>query len=84
MYDDAALTKIDRKRGKSSAFLIEANEFEAVLIQTASTSDTLFSPSSADFIKSLELGCSIEIFGDVHRKKNCLIGTVRRCDNYQS
>lgn len=55
MYDDAALAKINRKRGKGSAFLVEANKFKAVLIKSAPTGDRQFASSPADFIESLEL-----------------------------
>lgn len=75
MYDDAALAKINRNRRKSGAFLVEAKEFKAVLIQAASASDTLLAPGSANLIESLYLCCSIKIFGDVHRKR-ILLGNL--------
>ena len=81
MYDDATLAKINRKRGKGGAFLIEANKFKAVFIEAASSGDTLLAPSSANLIESLYLCGSIKIFGDVHRKKNSFRKVVRRRDN---
>jgi hypothetical protein len=69
VYDNAALAKINCKRGKGSAFLVETNKFKAVLVQAASASDTLLAAGSANLIESLYLCSSIKIFGDVHRKR---------------
>lgn len=83
VYDDTTLTKIDRKRGKGSALLVEANKFKAVLIQAASAGDTLLTSGSANLIESLNFRSCVKIFGDVHRKKNSSGKFVRRRDNPQ-